>query len=81
MDITPCGGCGACQSNRSFECVHRDDMDTLYPLLRECNALVLASPIYFFNMSGQMKTFIDRCYASDKPEGVPASGSGAPPCA
>ena len=37
----------------------------LYPLIASADALVMATPIYYFNMSGQLKTFIDRCIAVD----------------
>ena len=38
-------------------------MQSLYPKIREADALVVASPIYWFTYSGQTKLFIDRCYA------------------
>jgi multimeric flavodoxin WrbA len=44
-------------------CVIKDDMQILYPKLKEADAVVIASPIYWFNISAQTKLFIDRCYA------------------
>jgi len=38
-------------------------MQILYPLVREADAIVYASPVYWFTISAQLKIFIDRCYA------------------
>ena len=62
MDIGPCNGCGACHDNGG-RCVQDDDMQCLYPKVRGADALVLASPVYFFSLSAQTKLFMDRCYA------------------
>ena len=61
MDIRACDGCGFCQG--SGECVIADDMQSLYPKLREADAIVIASPIYWFTVSAQVKLCIDRWYA------------------
>jgi multimeric flavodoxin WrbA len=61
MDIRPCDGCDFCQG--SGECVINDDMQRLYPALREADAIVIASPIYWFAVSAQVKLCIDRWYA------------------
>ena len=61
-----CRGCLACQKTGS--CVIRDDMDDLVGKMREADAIVFATPIYYYEMSGQMKVFLDRCnplYISD----------------
>jgi len=52
-----------CQKDGSSGCAIKDDMQTLYPQLKEADVIVLASPIYWFNISAQTKNFIDRCYA------------------
>jgi multimeric flavodoxin WrbA len=44
-------------------CVIEDDMQALYPGIREADSIVYASPIYWFTVSAQLKLFIDRCYA------------------
>ncbi|MHA1752683.1 MAG: flavodoxin family protein [Candidatus Helarchaeota archaeon] len=51
-----------------FECNHgpcpiNDDMSEIYPKLLEADAIVLGSPVYIYNVSGRMKTFIDRSRA------------------
>lgn len=55
-----CKGCEGCKS--TLQCVINDDMQKIYPLLWEADALILGSPTYFYNVSADMKTFIDRCY-------------------
>jgi multimeric flavodoxin WrbA len=61
MDIRPCDGCDLCKENIEY-CVISDDMQSLYPKLIEADALVLASPIYWFTYSAQLKLCIDRWY-------------------
>ena len=41
-------------------CVHDDGMDKLMDKMMEADVIVLATPVYFYSMSGQLKTFIDR---------------------
>jgi multimeric flavodoxin WrbA len=66
MDIRPCDGCDFCQG--SGECVIADDMQTLYPKLREADGIVIASPIYWFTVSAQVKALLDRWYALEGAE-------------
>ncbi len=68
FDIRPCTGCDACQHSVRKMCALNDDMARLYPLLRECDRLVLASPIYFFTMSGYTKLLMDRFYPFTNPK-------------
>jgi multimeric flavodoxin WrbA len=63
MDIRPCNACDACQESLEKDCIIDDAMKDVYPRLRAANAIVYASPIYWFTVSGQMKLFMDRCYA------------------
>lgn len=65
-EIGFCRGCLACQ--KTGNCVIRDEMDALIGKVREADAIVFAPPIYYYEMSGQMKVFLDRCnplYISD----------------
>ena len=55
-----CTGCEGCRE--TYRCVIDDDMQKLYPELLEADAIILGSPAYFYNVTGDMKTFIDRCY-------------------
>lgn len=61
-DIRPCNACEACLKGRLHRCVIDDDMAPLYPKLQECDALVIASPIYFLNLSAQTMLFLNRTY-------------------
>ena len=69
MDISPCSACDSCRKETEKDCVIDDGMRPLYPVLREADALVIASPIYWFTMSAQTKLFLDRCYALGGPQG------------
>lgn len=62
LDINPCDGCDVCQEGNNG-CIVEDDMQALYPKLTKSDAIVIASPIYFFTISAQTKSFIDRWYA------------------
>ncbi|MDD2320528.1 MAG: flavodoxin family protein [Geobacteraceae bacterium] len=63
MDIRPCSACDACQASLATDCIIEDDLQSLYPRLRSADALVFASPVYWFSFSAQLKLLIDRCYA------------------
>ena len=76
MDIKPCDACEACHQKKSQGCIVKDDMQILYPKLRQATAWIIASPIYWFNFNAQTKLFMDRWYAldskpDDEPEGIP----------
>ena len=61
--ITPCKACFTCQKKNSKGCSIPDDMQGIYLKLIEADAWVIASPVYWFNMSAQTKLFMDRCFA------------------
>lgn len=63
MKIGPCLGCDGCRKPKAAGCVQKDDMRTLYAELRAADAVLIASPVYWFTMSGQIKLFMDRLYA------------------
>ncbi len=56
-----CQHCDYCFRNR--ECKLKDDMFTLYPLLKETKGLVIATPVYNGGISAQVKAIMDRCRA------------------
>lgn len=60
--ISPCMGCEYCRSNDS-QCVFIDDMEIVKPDLLAADAVVFVTPTYYFGMSAQIKTVIDRFYA------------------
>jgi multimeric flavodoxin WrbA len=63
LEIRACKSCYACQGPDSKGCAINDDMQKLYPLMAEAEAWVLASPVYWFTMSAQLKLWMDRCFA------------------
>jgi multimeric flavodoxin WrbA len=69
MDIQPCSACESCQEDTPGVCIIEDDMQKIYPSLRAADAIVIASPIYFFTICAQAKLFIDRWYAFESPQG------------
>lgn len=63
LNIGPCRACMGCRKSTDGYCILRDDMGQFYPMLEEADVLILTSPVYWFNLCGQIKQFIDRCYA------------------
>ncbi len=68
MDIKPCDACDSCRKNIETPCKIDDDMQIIYPKLRQADVLVIAGPVYFATVSAQTKLFMDRCYALSGPE-------------
>lgn len=60
LDIAPCSGCGACEDLGNHICVIHDEMDIIYKAMMCHDVLVIASPLYFYSISAQMKTVVDR---------------------
>ena len=56
-----CRACDACMKNGG-KCILKDDMAEILDLYQKADVLVLATPVYFYGISAQMKTFIDRTY-------------------
>jgi len=61
LKMCPCQSCGGCEKDGM--CVIEDDMQAVYKQLTNLSVLVVASPIYFNNISAQLKGVIDRCQA------------------
>ena len=60
-EIKFCKGCLACQ--KLGKCVIDDDVNEIMFKMAESDVIVWATPVYYYEMSGQMKTLIDRCNA------------------
>jgi len=72
LDIKPCQGCLGCHNGeRDRGCIISDDMQILYDAIEHADALVLGSPIYMGQMSGQAKIFTDRLFARISPRFSP----------
>ena len=57
-DIQFCRGCMACQKTQ--QCVIKDSVAPIIERMKAADAIVFATPIYYYEMSGQMKTLLDR---------------------
>ena len=80
MNIHGCKGCFGGHSSRACPCVQKDDMAQIYPAqkddmaqiypaVKECDVVILATPLYYWNMSGQIRTAIDRLFALEEGDG------------
>ena len=63
MNIHPCMGCCAGGKDPESSCVQKDDMLKIYPEYKAADIVVLASPLYYWNISGQLKCAFDRLFA------------------
>ncbi|MBU3183045.1 flavodoxin family protein [Clostridium psychrophilum] len=59
-NIRGCIGCEGCKD--TYKCVIMDDMQKIYPLIENSDAIILGSPTYFYNITSDMKAFIERLY-------------------
>ena len=59
-DINPCNACALCLD--TGECVISDDMQPIYAKLLEADGIFIGTPVYFWNVSSQVKILIDRTY-------------------
>ena len=71
LKIGGCLACEYCHTKGQGTCVQKDDMQEVYVLLKEAEMLVIASPIYYHGISGQLKCVIDRFYAAAYPTKPP----------
>lgn len=60
--IGGCLGCNACFRDPEHRCVQHDDMEDCYRLLSAADVIVIATPIYFYGVSSQLKCLIDRLH-------------------
>jgi multimeric flavodoxin WrbA len=61
LKIAPCREIYACLKDGN--CVIRDDMDGIYPKILAADAIIVASPIFFYTVSAQLMPLISRCQA------------------
>ena len=57
--IEPCRGCNAC--SKTGECVLRDPMCEVYPVLDAADAIVISTPVFFATVPAVLKALYDRC--------------------
>ncbi len=61
MNIKPCQDCGGCE--RTGRCIIKDQMEEVCEAIRDADRIIVASPVFFFGLSAQAKTMVDRCQA------------------
>ena len=59
VKVNPCLGCNACFKTNGI-CAQKDDMAFIYEKMSQADMLVIASPVYFYGISAQLKAIIDR---------------------
>jgi multimeric flavodoxin WrbA len=83
LKMEGCIECGGCDD--TGKCVVEDDMQSVYPLIEEAEVIFLASPIFFYSVTAQVKAIIDRAQAmwakkmlekSPEERDIPKSGKG-----
>jgi len=68
LSYRPCQACNACKVDNPTDCVLRDDLNPVLDAVAEADVLLIASPIYFLDLSAATKAFIDRLYYFFKPD-------------
>lgn len=63
MEIHSCKGCLKAGKNPKSPCSQKDDMEKIYALFEDADVVVFASPLYFWTITGTLKTAADRLYA------------------
>lgn len=60
--VNPCIGCNSCFTRDGNRCFQDDDMTSIYDKLKKAEMVVIASPVYFYGLSAQLKAVIDRLH-------------------
>ena len=61
-NVNPCIGCNSCFTREGNQCFQGDDMVQIYEKLRNSDIVVIASPVYFYGISSQLKAVVDRLH-------------------
>ena len=64
--VNPCIGCNACRKNNEHKCFQKDDMGRVFEKLSDADILVIASPVYFYGISAQLKALVDRFHSPER---------------
>lgn len=60
--VNPCIGCNSCFTREENKCFQNDDMSVIYDKLRTADIVVIASPVYFYGISAELKAIVDRLH-------------------
>ena len=63
-NIAPCDACQTCR--KTDKCHHNDDMNVIYDKLLEADGIIFGSPVFYWTLTAQAKTLIDRTYVFSK---------------
>lgn len=62
VKVKGCTGCNFCYTDESHRCAQKDEMQTIYEKLTPAEVIVIATPVYFYGVSSQLKSIIDRLH-------------------
>lgn len=60
--VNPCIGCNSCFERKDNSCFQKDDMEVIYKKLAKADMIVIASPVYFYGISSELKAIVDRLH-------------------
>ena len=72
LDVNPCKGCGVCTTGR--DCVFKDDGFKVTHQIADAEGLIVSSPIYFGQMTGDLKVVLDKLFGITNNPFIPLSG-------
>ena len=78
MNIHSCIGCLHAGNDSKTPCSQKDDMDQIYAAFSECDVVVFASPVYFWTVTGPLKTVADRQLEKEKLDQILEAAMAAP---
>lgn len=61
-NVDPCIGCNSCFTREGNKCFQNDDMAQIYEKVKNADIVVIASPVYFYGISAQLKAIVDRLH-------------------
>ncbi len=78
LDIRPCNACMVCRGEEEQPCSIDDDLLPIYGKMKEADAIILASPVYFGSATALLKAFMERTGYISSPKRVFAGKVGGP---
>lgn len=72
LDVHPCRGCGVCMQGK--DCVFKDDGLKVTHEIANAEGLIVSTPVYFGQMTGDLKVLLDRLYGITHNPLIPLSG-------
>lgn len=72
LEVHPCRGCGVCMQGK--DCVFKDDGFEVTHQIAKADGLIISTPIYFGQMTGDLKVLLDRMYGITHNPLIPLSG-------